>query len=83
MKDFLEWSTLRVWVKDWLRYCRWDYCTLQNPDVNIQEFFNAPIVNRKWKITRTDPHLVRFGLLWKIFDMVAGTRFSVTYTRKC
>ena len=28
-------------------------------------------VNGKWKVDRTDPHLVRFGLLWKIYDLVA------------
>jgi len=28
----------------------------------IEDFFNAPVVNRKWKIDRTNPQLVRFGL---------------------
>jgi len=25
VKEFLEWSTLRGWVKEWLRYCRYYY----------------------------------------------------------
>nr|GFB35083.1 hypothetical protein [Tanacetum cinerariifolium] len=45
----------------------------------IKDFFSAPVVNRKWKIDRTDPQLVRFGLMWKIYDMVAvkGINFRV------
>jgi len=71
MKDFLEWSSLRVWVRDWLRYCRWYYGTALLPDVGIQEFFDAPIVNNKWKVLSEDPNLFRYGLLWKLFYMVA------------
>ncbi len=29
------------------------------------------MINRNWKVTRTDPQLVRFGLLWKVVDLVA------------
>lgn len=39
--------------------------------LTIEQFFDAPTVNRKWKVDRTDPMLVRFGLLWKVYDMVA------------
>jgi hypothetical protein len=71
MRDFLEWSTLRAWVRDWLQYCCWYYGTAMSPEVSIEQFFDVPIVNTKWKVDRTDPHLVRFGLLWRIFDLVA------------
>nr|GEZ06896.1 ribonuclease H-like domain-containing protein [Tanacetum cinerariifolium] len=37
----------------------------------IEDFFSAPVVNWKWKIDLTDPQLVHFGLMWKIYDMVA------------
>lgn len=36
MKDFLEWSLLRNWVKQWL-----------HPEVSIKEFFKAPVVMSK------------------------------------
>jgi hypothetical protein len=68
MKEFLEWTTR---VRDLLRYCRWYYCTAIDPRVTIEEFFNAPVNNRKWKVDRTDSMLVRFGLLWKVYDLVA------------
>lgn len=31
----------------------------------------VPQVNRNWKVIRIDPELVRFGILWKIYDLVA------------
>jgi hypothetical protein len=71
MKDFLEWSLLRNWVKSWLSYCQWYYGIALQPDVPLQEFFNAPIVNTKWNIPSEDPNLVRYGLIWKIVDLVA------------
>ena len=58
-------------MKDWLRYCNWYYRTAMDPEVDIKEFFNAPMVSRKWKITLHEPTVARFGLLWKVFDMVA------------
>ena len=79
MRDFLEWSVLRAWVRSWLQYCQWYYSTAMAPDVPIEAFFTAPVVNRNWKIDRTDPDLVRFGLMWKIYDMVAirGLNFQL------
>lgn len=35
------------------------------PEVTIEEFFRAPLVNYHWKITRIDLQLVRFGLSFK------------------
>lgn len=42
------------------------------PGVSIEEFFNAPIRNTKFKITRTNPDLIIFQLIWKIYDMVSA-----------
>lgn len=69
MKDFIEWSCLRSWVKAWLKYGQWYNSQALSPDVDLESFFSAPIVNRKWNVTNLD--LVRFLLLWKIVDMVA------------
>ncbi|CAK9168367.1 unnamed protein product [Ilex paraguariensis] len=41
-----------------------------DPWVSIEAFFDAPVVNVKWKADRKSVELVRFGLLWKIFDLV-------------
>ena len=42
-----------------------------SPDVSIEKFFKDPVINRKWKIDRTHPFLVSFGLMWKVYDIVA------------
>lgn len=39
-----------------------------SPAVTIQDFFDSPV--RNWRVTRENPSLVRFGLIWKIFDLV-------------
>lgn len=69
--DFLEYTSLRSWVQQWLKYLRWYHLTVWSPGLSIQDFFEAPIVNRNWRIESTDPALVRFGLLWKVYDRVA------------
>ena len=71
MKDFLEWASLRGCMRTWLKYCHWYYQVAQSPDVNLEDFFKAPIVNRKWKLDREEPLVSRFGLMWKIYDLVA------------
>jgi hypothetical protein len=61
----LEWSSLRAWVKQWLKYCHWYYSIALSPDVTLEVFFDAPVINRSWKTSRP------IGLMWKIYDMVA------------
>lgn len=36
-------------------------------------------MNRSWKTETTDPQLVRFGLMWKVYDWLAlkGLDFQV------
>jgi hypothetical protein len=46
MKDFLEWASLRAWVREWLKYCQWYYMKALYPEVTIEEFFKAPVVNQ-------------------------------------
>ncbi|GJW94147.1 hypothetical protein Tco_0173819 [Tanacetum coccineum] len=48
-------------------------------ELRIEDFFSAPVVNWKWKIDRTNPQLVHFGLMWKIYDtvVVKGINFRV------
>lgn len=41
VKDFLEWTTLRGWMKQWLQYCKWYYGTALSPEVTIQDFFDS------------------------------------------
>lgn len=47
---------------------KWCYGTALSPDVTIDFFFNVP---NDFLVRSTDPNLVRFGLMWKLFDMIA------------
>jgi len=78
-EDVLSRTLLRSWVRQWLTYCRWYYVIAWSPTVTIQDFFDAPVVNRDWRVTSVDPELVRFGLLWKLYDLIAekGLDFRV------
>jgi hypothetical protein len=69
----MEYTALRAWVKQRLTYfyLRWYHLSAWSPDMSLQDFFEAPVVNRKWNTESTDPTLVRFGLLWKVYDWLA------------
>lgn len=71
VRDFLEWSLLRNWMKDWLRYVHWYWSVANSPDVFLSDFFSASVYEKEWKIRRESSELIRFGLLWKIYDLVA------------
>lgn len=71
VQEFEEYSTRRQWVSGWLKYVKWCYGTALSPDVTIDDFFNAPVVSNDFLVRSTDPNLVRFGLMWKLFDMIA------------
>ena len=71
VRDFLEWSLLRNWMKDWLRYVHWYWSVANSPDLSLSDFFSASVYEKEWKIRRESSELIRFGLLWKIYDLVA------------
>lgn len=71
IKDFTEWTVLRAWVKQWLKYVKWYSLVALSPEVTINQFFSAPVTISTWRRTKRDENLVRFGLLWKLYDMVA------------
>lgn len=52
MKHFLEWSCLRSWMEQWLKYVKWYYMVGMDPSVSIDQFFDAPIVNLNWNSDR-------------------------------
>lgn len=76
---FSEYTVVKAWVNQWLNYVKWYCTTALSSDVTIDSFFKAPFVTRHWKISTSDPQLVRFGLLWRLYDMVAKWRQSHKY----
>jgi len=69
--SLLEWSLLRNWMKDWLRYVHWYWSVANSPDVSLSYFFSASVYEKEWRIRRESSELILFGLLWKIYDLVA------------
>lgn len=70
MADFLEYSLLRSWMMQWLNYLKWYCCVSMDPWVELDQFLEAPVVYHYWEIRQTDPELVRFGLLWRLHNIV-------------
>ncbi|KAF5957206.1 hypothetical protein HYC85_004431 [Camellia sinensis] len=52
--DFTEYSILRNWVSQWLQYVKWYWVIAMQPDMSLEAFFDAPVVEKSWKITRKD-----------------------------
>jgi len=69
--DFLEWSILRRYVHTWLEYLAWYAQQSVHPLLNL-----GLMVQTSWKIKDEDPQLKRFGLLWKIFDLIIQYLFN-------
>jgi len=66
-----EITVVKGWVRQWLKYVQWYHTIALDPEVSVEAFFKAPVVTSSWKATREDPQLVRFGLMWKLYDEVA------------
>jgi hypothetical protein len=53
-----------------LLYLKWYWQIAMSPDVTIDQLFSGPTIMYDWKMTRKDEELVRFGLFWKMDDLV-------------
>lgn len=73
MRDVSQWSLIRNWIQSWLRLVHWYAQTALRPDVTIQELLEtAPVVTTHWNIEQKDENRVRFGRMWKCFDIVGS-----------
>jgi len=75
---FNEHTLILNWVKQWLKWVQWYWTIAYSPDVTIDQLFDAPICATTWKRTNKDVNLIKFGLLWKAYDMAAGWSLSTT-----
>ncbi|PPD89225.1 hypothetical protein GOBAR_DD13840 [Gossypium barbadense] len=71
MAYLTEVTLLRSWTANWLQYVKWYYTQALLPSVLLKDFFDAPVFTRHWKVKSEDPELIRFGLLWRLYDEVA------------
>lgn len=70
VEDFQEYTNLRSWVKQWTRYCRWYYITAMDPEAKLDILFEGPECTTSWCADRKDESLIRFGILWEVYDLV-------------
>jgi len=47
-KDLTEYTVLRAWVAQWSKYVHWYASKAMSPDVNLEDFFESPIVQDRW-----------------------------------
>lgn len=71
MAYLTEVTLLRSWTANWLQYVKWYYTQALLPSLLLNDFFDAPVFTRHWKVKSEDPELIRFGLLWRLYDEVA------------
>lgn len=70
----LEYTLLRGWMRQWLKYVHWYYSVAMCDETPIDVLFDGPVVTTHWKANRSEPTLIRFGLMWKIYDFVGQYR---------
>lgn len=69
-QELVERTMLGGWLTSWLEYHRWYILVAMSPDVTIEQFFDAPIVSWKWRVTERDEERTRFGYLFALYDLV-------------
>jgi hypothetical protein len=77
-QEILERTVLLGWVRQWLNLVHWYHTKAWDWNVSIDELMNAPMCTRTWKRTERDENLIRFGLIWKLYDMGEGWDLSTT-----
>lgn len=77
-REILERTVLLRWVKQWLKLVSWYHTTALDQFVSIDELMKAPVCTRSWKRSQVDENLIRFGLIWKLYDMGAGWDITTT-----
>ncbi|CAK9153434.1 unnamed protein product, partial [Ilex paraguariensis] len=65
------------WMKDWFRYVHWYWSVANSPDVSLSDFFSTSVYEKEWRIRRESSELIGFGLLWKIYDLIAKKGVSL------
>lgn len=70
--EILERTLIHNWVKQWLKWNTWYFIVALAPNPNLIDLFSAPICATTWKRTSYDAQFVKYGLIWKCYDMGSG-----------
>lgn len=65
----LEYTLIRGWMEQWLKWVRWYAETGLNLSTPLLDLLDYPVVERHWKRQNKESTILRFGLLWRVYDM--------------
>ncbi|KAG6467727.1 hypothetical protein ZIOFF_074369 (mitochondrion) [Zingiber officinale] len=78
---FMEYTLYRNWSKLWLEWVQWHAALLSDPDPSLDDLFNPPMVPTHWKRSLKDNSVVRYGVLWKCWDL--GDEWTIMTLPPC
>lgn len=70
----LEGSLYYEWMRQYLKWVRWYALVALDPDPRLDDLLDPPVVETSWKGRSTEHkqyHKMKFGLLWKLYDLVS------------
>lgn len=76
-----EYTLYRNWLKLWLEWVQWHAALLSDPDPSLDDLFNPPMVPTHWKRSLKDNSVVRYGVLWKCWDL--GDEWTIMTVPPC
>ncbi|KAM3302841.1 hypothetical protein P3S67_013871 [Capsicum chacoense] len=77
-RDNLEHTVILNWEKLWLKWCHWYYMMALSEEVSIDKMMDVPMCSMTWKRSNKDFDLIKFGLIWKCYNMGVGWDLSTT-----
>lgn len=66
--ELLERTVMPEWVLQWLEWVKWSAVVAEDLNTPLRDLFDCPVVETSWKRRNVDSDILRFGLLWRIFD---------------
>lgn len=58
------------WMESWLAYVKWFYTVALTPNPSLEQLLDPPVIEFDWRGPRRVEELYRFGIIWKIYDLV-------------
>ncbi|KAH0764850.1 hypothetical protein KY285_000721 [Solanum tuberosum] len=77
-REILERTVVRQWMEQWLRWFSWYHITALSEEVTISQLMEVPMCSKSWRRTNEDQNLIKFGLIWKYYDVGEGWDISTT-----
>lgn len=65
-----ERTFIHNWMESWLAYVKWFYTVALNPNPSLAELLDPPVIELDWRGPRQVEEFYRFGIIWKIYDLV-------------